>query len=129
MVRPSAIADLAVPARKTWHRRTRDDVNARRVRSWRHRLSTAEIALCEAALGERLTASGYELSGAPAPGRGELLRYERAAARHRLAPAWRAVKQTADRLIPQMPVAARPSGMPAIGPVITQRTQISIDAD
>jgi hypothetical protein len=122
MARPSAVADVAVPARKTWHARTRTEVDTRRVRSWQQRLTAEEIALCEAALGERLTACGYELSGAPAPGRGEMVRYRRAAARHRLAPAWRSVKQAADRVIPQMPVAARLTARQLGGTVVAQRS-------
>jgi hypothetical protein len=122
MARPSEIADVAVPARKTWHARTRTDVDTARVRSWQQRLTSDEIALCEAALGERLTAYGYELTVAPAPRRREMLRYGRASARHRLAPAWRNAKQAVDRVIPQMPVAARLTARQLGGTVVAQRS-------
>jgi hypothetical protein len=120
MARPSAVADVAVPARKTWHARTHTDVDTQRVHSWRQRLTADEIALCEAALGERLTHHGYHLTGAPAPTRSALLRYRRAAAHHRMAPAWRTLKHTADRMIPQLPVAAVPAlpGAPGGGAVV-----------
>jgi hypothetical protein len=122
MARPSEVAEVAVPARKTWHWRTRAEVDGARVRSWQQRLTPDEIALCEAALGERLAACGYEPSEAPMPGRTELLRYERAAARHRLAPAWRAVTQKADRMIPQLPIAAQLTSGQIGATVVGQRT-------
>ncbi|HEX8630771.1 MAG TPA: sulfotransferase [Catenuloplanes sp.] len=90
MARPSQLAAVAVPAHKTWHARTRSEVTTERIGSWRERLTAAEIALCEAALGERLRACGYPLSGAPAPRAGERVRYRLVAARHRLAPVKRA---------------------------------------
>ncbi|HET9518460.1 MAG TPA: sulfotransferase [Actinoplanes sp.] len=107
MAHPNEIADVAVPAHKTWHARTRTDVDTQRVRSWQQRLTADEIALCEAALGDRLTALGYEPADVPAPRPAEMLRYRRAAARNRLAPVWRRLRQSTDRLVPQPPVAAR----------------------
>jgi hypothetical protein len=131
MADPSAVADVAVPARKSWHSRTRAEVTDQRVSSWQQRLTPAETALCEAALGERLIASGYDLSGAPRPARSELLRYERAAAHHRLAPAWRALAQATDRAIPQLPVAARLTSrqidQTVTGTVIGQRAPSAAD--
>lgn len=85
MAEPSRVAAQAVPRRKRWHARTRQELTAARFGSWRERLSPADIALCESALGRRLTAYGYELSGAPAPSAAELLRYSEVAARRRLA--------------------------------------------
>ncbi len=107
MARPSEVAPVAVPARKTWHARTRSAVTTRRVGSWRQRLEPWEIALCETALGGRLTAAGYELSGAPALGPAHRVRYGLAAARHRLAPAKRAAVGGIERLRPAPAVADR----------------------
>ena len=107
MAEPGRQAEVAVPSYKTWHARTRGAVTTERVQSWQHRLTVDELALTEAALGDRLTACGYELSGGPAPRAAARLRYERAALRHRLAPARRAVTGLALRLRPEPPVAAR----------------------
>jgi Sulfotransferase family len=107
MARPSAVATVAVPSYKTWHARTHSDVTTERVSSWQHRLTPDEIALCESAFGARLTANGYELSGAPAPRLVDRARYAWTSFPHRLAPAKRAVVLAAERLRPGPPVAAR----------------------
>ncbi|BFU42101.1 sulfotransferase family protein [Krasilnikovia sp. MM14-A1004] len=106
MSEPGRVAEMAVPAHKTWHERTRGPVTTQRVQSWQQRLSPAEVALCETALGGRLRACGYELSGASRPGGGELLRYGWSAAPHRLAPAKRGLTRAAARLRPE-PLAHR----------------------
>lgn len=98
MAEPDRVAAQAVPGRKTWHARAHQPVDGRRVRSWERRLSPAEIALCEAALGSRLEACGYELTGAPRPPRSELMRYERAATPYRLLPARRSLGRAVGRL-------------------------------
>jgi len=105
MAYPAEVAQMAVPAHKKWHRRTHSPVTTQRVRSWQTRLTDAEIALCEAALGSRLAACGYELSGAPRPRRAELLRYTVTATPHRLAPAKRGLTRAAVRLRPEPEVA------------------------
>jgi hypothetical protein len=107
MAEPSKVAKVAVPSYKTWHARTHGDVTTERVRSWQHRLTAEEIALTEAALGDRLKACGYELSGAPRPAAAVRLRYEWATLHHRLAPAGRAVADLKLKLRPEPPVAAR----------------------
>jgi hypothetical protein len=107
MARPSEVADVAVPKFKTWHQRTHDPVTTQRVQSWQQRLSPAEIALCEAALGSRLRACGYELSGVPAPRRGDLLRYGWATTPHRLAPAKRSLQRVSARVRGEGDVAHR----------------------
>lgn len=102
MAEPSAQAEVAVPKFKTWHQLTHSPVTTQRVRSWQQRLSAAEIALCETALGSRLTACGYELSGGgPRPPSADLLRYEMSAMPHRLAPAKRSLDRAASWIRPE----------------------------
>ena len=98
MAQPSAVAEVAVPPFKTWHALTRAPVTTRRVQSWQTRLDSDEIALCEAALGSRLVAAGYELSGRVRPAPAELLRYGWTAAPQRLVPARRGLSRAASRL-------------------------------
>jgi hypothetical protein len=98
MTTPAAVAGLAVPSFKIWHRRTHAPVTTERVRSWRDRLTPEQIALCEAALGSRLRAYGYELSGVPRPRAADMIRYGLNASRHRLAPAKRTLTTAATRL-------------------------------
>ena len=98
MAEPSAVAEVAVPSFKTWHARTHKPVTTQRVQSWQTRLTSDEIALCEAALGSRLVANGYELSGAVRPAPARLLRYGWTAAPHRLVPARRSLSRAASRL-------------------------------
>jgi hypothetical protein len=107
MTEPAAVADVAVPAGKTWHERTRGAVSDDRVASWRHRLTTKEIALCEAVLGRRLRASGYELAGGARPPALGRVRYAAVAGKHGLGHARRATAQGLDRARRAAPVAAR----------------------
>ncbi|GGK82897.1 sulfotransferase [Mangrovihabitans endophyticus] len=108
MARPNEVADVAVPKFKTWHERTHSEVTTQRVQSWQQRLTTDEIGLCEAALGSRLTEWGYELSGAPRPPVGDLMRYQVATVKHRVAPLRRAMASTGRRVRPGLPVARTP---------------------
>jgi hypothetical protein len=106
MTEPASVAEVAVPAGKTWHERTRAAVSDERVASWRRRLTPAETGLCEAVLGRRLSACGYELSGASsAPVHGRL-RYAAVAGRHELARARRRALHGLDRVRRSAPVAA-----------------------
>ena len=98
MAEPSAVAKVAVPSFKTWHARTHGAVTTERVQSWQTRLTEDEIALCEAALGSRLVAHGYELSGKLRPAPAELLRYGWTAAPQRFIPARRGLSRAAGRL-------------------------------
>ena len=107
MAEPAAVADVAVPAHKTWHARTRLPVGSDRVGRWQRRLEPTEAALCEAALGTRLRTHGYELAGLAPPRPSERLRYEVATARQRLAPIRRVAVRSLDRLPGATPVAAR----------------------
>lgn len=63
MTEPSSVAGVAVPERKTWHALTHGEVTSKRIGSWSRRLDPAEIGLCEAVMGRRLVAHGYELTG------------------------------------------------------------------
>ncbi|MER5663701.1 hypothetical protein [Streptomyces mirabilis] len=53
---------MALPARKTRHRRTHGALDIDRAGTWTTRLTPDQIRLSEAALGERLTSYGYELA-------------------------------------------------------------------
>jgi hypothetical protein len=64
---PSRMAQKAVPARKTWHRRTHGALDTSRAGTWQQRLTLDQVRLCDAVLGERLVRNGYELSGAVRP--------------------------------------------------------------
>jgi sulfotransferase family protein len=116
MAEPSAVAEVAVPSFKTWHALTHAPVTTQRVQSWQTRLDADEIALCEAALGSRLVAGGYELSGRVRPAPAELLRYGWTAAPQRLIPARRGLTRAASRLRPGRGLAYEP------GVVLPQRT-------
>jgi len=107
MADPAAVAPVAVPKAKTWHARTREPVGSDRVGRWRHSLDPDEVRLCEAVLGGRLRAQGYELSRAGTPPVTQRVRYEVATARHRLAPVRRTAIHSLDRLPGVPPVAAR----------------------
>ncbi|GAA3930715.1 sulfotransferase family protein [Actinoplanes auranticolor] len=113
MAEPSAVAQVAVPSFKTWHALTHAPVTTRRVQSWQTRLDPEEIALCEAALGSRLVAGGYELSGTIRPAPAELLRYGWTAAPQRFIPARRGLSRAASRLRPDRGLAYVPGMTPA----------------
>jgi Sulfotransferase family len=108
MATPSQVADVAVPAFKTWHERTHGPVTTQRVQSWQERLTRDEIALCETALSSRLRACGYEVPGRTKATPTAMIRYERSAARHRLAPAKRTLEHAASRLRGEPDVAYVP---------------------
>ncbi len=118
MAEPSAVAGVAVPSFKTWHALTHAPVTTQRVQSWPTRLDPEEIALCEAALGSRLLAGGYELSGTVRPAPAELLRYGWTAVPQRLAPARRGLSRAAGRLrlsrdLAYVPGTVLPQRLPA----------------
>ncbi|GAA4707805.1 sulfotransferase [Phytohabitans rumicis] len=108
MTDPAALATLAVPDRKSWHARTRSAIGPDRIGRWRSILEPWEAGLCEAVLGGRLRSLGYPLTGAPPPPAVHRLRYERVAARHRLAPLRRLAIRGHDRLPLTTPLAYRP---------------------
>ncbi|HEX5595099.1 MAG TPA: sulfotransferase [Micromonosporaceae bacterium] len=106
MTRPAELATTAVPAYKTWHERTHRPVDDGRVGSWKQRLTDAEIALCEVLLADRLNAYGFDVSGGGRIKPADRLRFERIAARHRLAGPRRALARATDRLRGLPPPAA-----------------------
>lgn len=108
MTEPHRVAHGAVPARKTWHRRTHGALDASRAGSWERRLSAEQIRLADAVLGERLAARGYAPGGDARPGAGELLRYRRVEALRRAARAKRRLRDGVLRLREPGPVAFRP---------------------
>jgi hypothetical protein len=116
MTEPNRLAETIVPRSKSWHDRTRDPVTTARIGTWAQRLQPWQIQVCEAAMGERLRALGYELSGAGRPTLAHRLRYERAATRQRLSPVKRAAVDAWDRLRRTQPVAVRPIPAPRSAP-------------
>jgi hypothetical protein len=97
MTEPHKIADIALPKRQVWHAETHKRVTTARTGSWQDRLEPWEIALCEAIMGSRLRAFGYELSGAPRPSPGQLARYVRVDALRRAAAHKRHIRDTWER--------------------------------
>ncbi|GAX50508.1 hypothetical protein [Streptomyces olivochromogenes] len=55
---PHRVAGVAVPARKTWHRRTHGALDTSRAGTWTTRLTPHHIRLGEVVLGEWLTSYG-----------------------------------------------------------------------
>lgn len=84
MCEPRRVADV-IPARKTWHAQTRDDVTTERIGTWQSRLSEQEISLCETVAGGRLHAHGYKVEGAGRPDLRHYARYMAVAAHRRMA--------------------------------------------
>ncbi|WP_030612910.1 sulfotransferase family protein, partial [Streptomyces fulvoviolaceus] len=109
MTEPRRVAEKAVPARKTWHRRTHGALDTTRAGSWQQRLTPDQIRLCDAVLGDRLVRNGYELSGAVRPDPAELLHYRRVAALRRAAHAKRRMLDRLARVREPGPVSAAPS--------------------
>ncbi len=82
MLDHASAADDIVPARKSWHARTRGELDPRRVAAWRRTLDPAEIGLFEAVAGRALRRNGYEPSGAGVPpSRADRFGYHRERAR------------------------------------------------
>lgn len=109
MTDPSAVADVAVPQRKTWHALTHGAVTAARVGSWERRLEPAEIGLCEAVMRRRLVAHGYPLTGIGAPTLAEWAGYLPAEAHDRISRAKRALVTGFHQLRPGADLADRPA--------------------
>ncbi|MEV7888953.1 sulfotransferase family protein [Streptomyces sp. NPDC002817] len=109
---PSRVAHQAVPARKTWHRRTHGALDTSRAGSRQQRLTPDRTRLCDAVPGERLVRNGYGLSGAVRPDPAELLRYRRVSALRRAAHSKRRLLDRLARVRETGPVpAARPASV------------------
>jgi hypothetical protein len=108
MTEPYRVAGVAVPARKTWHRRTHGALDASRAGARTTRLTPNQVRLCEAALGERLISYGYDLAGAVRPDPAELLRYRRVEMLRRAAHSKRRMLDRLARVREPGPVACRP---------------------
>jgi hypothetical protein len=109
MSEPNRLAESLVPPSKIWHGRTRSPVTTDRIGAWAKRLEPWQVEVCEAAMGERLRALGYELSGAARPALTHRLRSARAAVRPRLSPFKRAVVGAWGHLRPSPVLAAQPA--------------------
>ncbi|ACY96390.1 sulfotransferase [Thermomonospora curvata DSM 43183] len=107
MTRPQEIAKLTVPPNKRWHERTQSDITTGRVGSWAHRLEPWEIALAEKALGSRLRAYGYEVSGSERPSMTHMLRLARVAVRRKTTQRRRALRDRLARRNEPGPVECR----------------------
>ena len=85
MCEPSTLAGIAVPARKTWHARTHDEVDHLADGHVAERLDPGEISLCESVLGDRLEPTATSSAGAPKVETSRMVTYERTAAKRKLA--------------------------------------------
>ncbi|GAB1689415.1 sulfotransferase family protein [Krasilnikovia sp. M28-CT-15] len=83
MVKPADALDELPRYRAWYHSRNHDDVTTDRIGRWSGSMQPWELGLCEAVLGSRLRAHGYELSGASRPPASHRLRYEMVAGRNR----------------------------------------------
>jgi hypothetical protein len=107
MTEPEALASVAVPHRKKWHAMTSLPVTADHVGIWRERLTGEQASLCEAMLGPRLRAHGYDLSALPRPTVAAVVEYRKVAARRRLAALKHRLIDRRKRMSELGPVAAR----------------------
>lgn len=94
MLAPSAVRDSLIPSRKTWHANTAGPLLAERTQSWRHELSSRDIAFLEAVAGRELTRAGYQVG--PARGGAEPLRVVRFEIAYRRRRRWYAREQARD---------------------------------
>lgn len=85
MAAPELTARVAVPKRKTWHRRTREGLDPGRVAAYREVLTPQELALVERVAGRRMRRLGYRLDGGERVQPALLLRYARVVTRRRFA--------------------------------------------
>jgi len=67
MLNHSRAANDIVKSYKTWHEKTRGELDPQRIEAWRRELSAEEIGLFEAVAKRALRRNGYELSGIGRP--------------------------------------------------------------
>ena len=107
MAEPHKIAGSTIPERKSWHADTQKEVTRAPSGTWQDRLKPWEISLCEAAMGSRLRALGYEVAGTGRPPVSVLARYGRAAALHRGAALKRRLRDRVQRFSEPGPVESQ----------------------
>jgi hypothetical protein len=107
MAEPHKIAGATIPERKTWHADTQRAVTPAPSGIWRDRLQPWEIGLCEAAMGSRLRALGYEVTGGDRLPGAHLARYARSALLHRGAASKRRMRDQLERRREPGPVESR----------------------
>jgi hypothetical protein len=106
MLHPESVASVT-PKRKKHHARTHKDVDVAAVRAWEQRLEPWEVQLCEHALGDRLQAYGYELSGAGRPSAKVLAQYARTVASRKQSALRRGLRDGWHRLLSAEDLACR----------------------
>ena len=107
MAEPHRIAGSTIPERKSWHADTQKKVTLAPSGTWRERLQPWEIALCDAAMGRRLRALGYEAGGSGRPPASVLACYARSAALHRGAARKRRLRDRVQQLFEPGPVQSQ----------------------
>ena len=108
MTEPGETARVAVPTRKTWHVRTAERMDDRRVAAYRDVLSADELALVERVAGRRLRALGHDVDPVRRVPPRLLADYARVVAHRRLAHGRRRVRDVLQDRRLRQPVAAVP---------------------
>lgn len=81
MTHPDVGAQTGLPKDRVFHKAIRTGIRPELKQAWRTRLDPDVLSVVEHALGHRMERRGYEVSGAPMPGRAERAAYRRVAAR------------------------------------------------
>ena len=123
MAEPHKIAGSTIPERKNWHADTQKKVTRAPSGTWQERLEPWEIALCEAAMGSRLRALGYEVTGRGRPAADHLARYARSAALHRGAACKRRLRDRLQRLSEPGPVECQLRAERSAGPGVADQVR------
>lgn len=127
MCSPHEVASVAVPVHKVWHSNTHGEVMKSRVGSWSARLDEWEIRLCEQALGKRLEANGYELTGVPQAAMEHVARLQKVMQKRRGARLRKSMRDRFLRFREPGPVAALlTSTQRSLAGVPQQRTEAEI---
>ncbi|GGS81493.1 sulfotransferase [Planobispora rosea] len=107
MSEPCHVARQAIPQNRVWHLNTHGDVTTARTGSWKARLEPWEVSLCETVLAERLTANGYELTGAPKADKAHVTAVSKVEAKRRAARRRKDLRDRINRFREPGPVAAQ----------------------